>query len=159
MASKMPSKTASKYFMVVAIDFGTTFSGYAFQHTSDYNKDDPTKSIYCPQAWNCGKKQLLSMKTPTCLLLDRNQDIDSFGYEAEEKYANLCLDGDNQSWYYFRRFKMQLMDTKVLFFCQIPTTIYNYSRKPSMHEPPHDKTNKMTVRSAKIQISLGIRPV
>ena len=26
-------------------------------------------------------------------------------------------------------------------------------------EPPHDKTNKMTVRQAKTQISLGIRPV
>ena len=26
-------------------------------------------------------------------------------------------------------------------------------------EPPHDKTNKVTVRSAKTQISLGIRPV
>ena len=115
MASKMASKTASKYFMVVAIDFGTTFSGYAFQHTSDYNPDDPTRNIYCPQAWNCGKKQLISMKTPTCLLLDRNKDIDSFGYEAEEKYANLCLDGDNQNFYYFRRFKMKLMNTEVHF--------------------------------------------
>ena len=27
------------------------------------------------------------------------------------------------------------------------------------HEPPHDKTNKVTVRPAKTQISLGIRPV
>ena len=27
------------------------------------------------------------------------------------------------------------------------------------YEPPHDKTNKMTVRPAKAQISLGIRPV
>ena len=27
------------------------------------------------------------------------------------------------------------------------------------YEPPHDKTNKMTVRPAKIQLSLGIRPV
>ena len=27
------------------------------------------------------------------------------------------------------------------------------------YEPPHDKTNKMTVRLAKTQISLGIRPV
>ena len=26
-------------------------------------------------------------------------------------------------------------------------------------EPPHDKTNKMTVRPAKVQISLGICPV
>ena len=28
----------------------------------------------------------------------------------------------------------------------------------SFYEPPHDKTNKMTVRPAKTQISLGIRP-
>ena len=28
-----------------------------------------------------------------------------------------------------------------------------------INEPPHDKTNKMTVRPAKTQISLGIRPV
>ena len=28
-----------------------------------------------------------------------------------------------------------------------------------MFEPPHDKTNKMTVRTAKTQISLGIHPV
>ena len=27
------------------------------------------------------------------------------------------------------------------------------------YEPPHDKTNKMTVRPAKTQISLGIRPI
>ena len=27
------------------------------------------------------------------------------------------------------------------------------------HEPRHDKTNKVTVRPAKTQISLGIRPV
>ena len=30
---------------------------------------------------------------------------------------------------------------------------------PSKNEPPHDKTNKMTVRPAKTQISLGIRSV
>ena len=29
----------------------------------------------------------------------------------------------------------------------------------SLYEPPHDKTNKMTVRPAKTQICLGIRPV
>ena len=29
----------------------------------------------------------------------------------------------------------------------------------SLHEPPRDKTNKMGVRPAKTQISLGIRPV
>lgn len=100
--------------MVVAIDFGTTFSGYAFQFTKEYGKEDPTKSIFCPQSWNGGKKQLISLKTPTCLLLDQNTDIDCFGYEAEEKYANLCMDGDNKDWYFFRRFKLQLLDTKEL---------------------------------------------
>ena len=28
-----------------------------------------------------------------------------------------------------------------------------------INEPPHDKTNKVAVRPAKTQISLGIRPV
>ena len=33
----------------------------------------------------------------------------------------------------------------------------NYTYK--LYQPPHDKTNKTTVRPAKTQISLGIRPV
>ena len=31
--------------------------------------------------------------------------------------------------------------------------------KCSTYEPPHDKTNRMTVRPAKTQISVGIHPV
>jgi hypothetical protein len=65
----------------------------------------------------------VSIKTPTCLLLDRNQDIDSFGYIAEDKYADLCMDGDNMDWYYFWRFKMHLHDTKVNISCCITTFI------------------------------------
>ena len=34
-----------------------------------------------------------------------------------------------------------------------------YEAQEKKNEPPHDKTNKMTVRPAKTQISLGIRPV
>ena len=39
--------------------------------------------------------------------------------------------------------------------------VYMYLRYlgPSVCEPRHDKTNKMAVRPAKTQISLGIRPV
>ena len=33
------------------------------------------------------------------------------------------------------------------------------SNFPFTYEPPHDKTNKMTVHPAKTKISLGIRPV
>ena len=36
----------------------------------------------------------------------------------------------------------------------------NVNLKMTLNEPPHDKTNnKITVRPAKTQISLGIRPV
>lgn len=101
------------FVLVAAIDFGTTFSGYAFQLTTEYNPDDPTKKILSPQAFNGGAAKLVSLKTATCLLLDRNQGIDSFGFEAEEKYANLCMDGDNEEYYYFRRFKMKLHETQV----------------------------------------------
>ncbi|XP_045193641.2 heat shock 70 kDa protein 12A-like [Mercenaria mercenaria] len=102
------------YVLIVAIDFGTTYSGYAFQLTSEYDQNDPTKRILSPQAWNEGPTKLTSMKTPTCLLLDRNQDIDSFGFVAEDRYADLCMDGDNKNWYYFRRFKMKLHETNGL---------------------------------------------
>ena len=36
---------------------------------------------------------------------------------------------------------------------------YEAENKIDINEPPHDKTNKMTVCPAKIQISLGICPV
>ena len=54
--------------MVCAIDFGTTYSGYAYSM-----RGDPLK-IYCPQ-WRSGMSTLASNKTPTTVLLDRNKDL------------------------------------------------------------------------------------
>ena len=46
--------------------------------------------------------------------------------------------------------------TFLLFYC----TLYTLPGMNDMfNEPPHDKTNKMTVHPVKTQISLGIRPV
>ena len=42
--------------------------------------------------------------------------------------------------------------------CQLQPTL-NVRTNASTNEPRHDKTNKMSVRRAKTQISLGIRPV
>ena len=36
---------------------------------------------------------------------------------------------------------------------------FKYCSSQWKYEPPRDKTNKVSVRSAKTQISLGIRPV
>ncbi|XP_052083292.1 heat shock 70 kDa protein 12B-like isoform X4 [Mytilus californianus] len=97
---------ASDHSLVAVIDFGTTYSGYAFSTRSDY-KTDPLK-IHANQAWNAGGRQLLSLKTPTVLLLDKNKEFVSFGYEAENQYSDLMIEQEHEEYYYFHRFKMKL---------------------------------------------------
>lgn len=66
------------YILVAAIDFGTTFSGYAFSFKSTPGDIKMNKS------WgeNLGFQ---SYKTPTCVLVDPNGDFVAFGYDAEQK--------------------------------------------------------------------------
>ena len=46
------------------------------------------------------------------------------------------------------------------FCCSLAIIVARASGCQSfLNEPPHDKTNKVSVRPAKTQISLGIRPV
>ena len=97
--------------MVAALDFGTTYSGYAFSTISDF-KRDPLK-IHMNPAWNPGRRQLLSPKTPTCILLDGRQQFVSFGYDAENAYTDLVMDDKHHDYYFFSRFKMSLYDVKV----------------------------------------------
>jgi len=99
-----------EYVVVAAIDFGTTYSGYA-----TWLRDDPIK-IRVNKGWIAGSKQLISFKTPTCVLVNPQQKFDSFGYEAENKYADLLEDEEEQGWMFFRRFKMFLHNSKVLVF-------------------------------------------
>lgn len=110
------AKKGRDYLLVAAIDFGTTYSGYAFSMRDTY-KTDPLK-IHANQAWNAGGRQLLSLKTPTCILLNSNKDFDSFGYEAENRYADLVMDGKQDDYYYFHRFKMSLHNNKVIVILQ-----------------------------------------
>lgn len=100
----------SDYLLVAAIDFGTTYSGYAFGMVGDLEKD-PMK-IHANQAWVSGQKNLLSLKTPTCLLLNENQQFKSFGYEAENQYNNIMMDEETENFYYFYRFKMNLHENE-----------------------------------------------
>lgn len=96
--------------LVAAIDFGTSFSGYAFSTLHDYKKD-PLK--ISASTWSAGIGTLVSLKTSTCVLFDSKQKFHSFGYKAEEKYSNLALENRHHDWYYFRRFKMMLYSKKV----------------------------------------------
>lgn len=101
------STVADKYDVVVAIDFGTSFSGFAFS----FNYRDGSEDIYMNRAW--GSAQGYStLKTPTCLLLNPQKKFVKFGFEAAEKYAEL-EDAKDKSFYCFDRFKMMLHGSEV----------------------------------------------
>lgn len=97
--------------LVAAIDFGTTFSGYAFSFKHDYQAD-PSK-VSTNQNWVAGSMALVSLKAPTVVLFDENKKFHSFGYEAENTYSELALDGEHHKWYFFKRFKMRLHEKKI----------------------------------------------
>ena len=93
--------------VVVAFDFGTTFSGYAFSF-----RDDPLK-VQTNGNWIAGSEKLISLKTPTCVLVDPNNDFHSFGFEAENKYTALAEEDELSGWKFFKQFKMILHSNKV----------------------------------------------
>ena len=95
--------------LVAALDFGTTYSGYAFSFRSKPN------DIHTNPEWVAGSEKLISLKCPSSVLLKPDKTLHSFGYEAENKYADLAEDDDHHNWYLFRRFKMTLYETKVSF--------------------------------------------
>ncbi|XP_061165028.1 heat shock 70 kDa protein 12A-like [Saccostrea echinata] len=88
-----------KKLIVAAIDFGTTFSGYAFSFRDNWGK-------VLTNNWQGGS--LISHKAPTVLLLNSKAEFVAFGYEAEDKYASLTEEGDHEDHYLFQRFKMIL---------------------------------------------------
>ena len=98
--------------LAAAIDFGTTYSGYAFSFRDDFQRD-PTKISV--NNWSSGSH--ISMKAPTCVLIKPDGTFDSFGYEADNKYGQLAENEDNlgfhKQWFYFRRFKMVLFNQMV----------------------------------------------
>ncbi|XP_069106430.1 heat shock 70 kDa protein 12A-like [Argopecten irradians] len=98
--------------IVAAIDFGTTYSGYAFTFRTEFDKSDGARQIFSNRWSNSGS--LLSAKAPTTALFDPEYKFHSFGYEAEEKYAELVDTKQHKDWHCFRRFKMQLHNTMTL---------------------------------------------
>ncbi|XP_052690693.1 heat shock 70 kDa protein 12A-like [Crassostrea angulata] len=111
----------SPWPVVCAIDFGTTYSGYAYSMRPDYERHPLNIESY---QWH--SKEMTTLKTPTTILFDKAGNFHSFGYEAEKKYAELAeraqeedgdesVDSDDENdeakiaeWLYFRRFKMKL---------------------------------------------------
>ncbi|KAH3713377.1 heat shock 70 kDa protein 12A-like [Dreissena polymorpha] len=94
---------------VAAIDFGTTYSGYAFSFKSQFETDPCNISA---KTWTGG--QLQSLKAPTCVLIKPDRTtLETFGFDAETRYSQLCETGEHTQWYYFQRFKMLLWKKEI----------------------------------------------
>lgn len=115
-------KSKSTRAAVAAIDFGTTYSGFAFSWKFDWSKVQVIE--------NCSGN-FLSMKVPTSLLLNPNKTFAAFGLQADINYTEMAEKNDSDSdsdsenngekkpnedykkYYYFHRFKMLLHENKV----------------------------------------------
>lgn len=109
------------YLLVAAIDFGTTFSGYAFSSKHDFVKD-PTKASL--RRWIDPISSMMHCKTSTCILFTEDQEVDKFGFEAEAKYLNLISDNNHNNWYFFKKFKMSLYEMQVNYLSTYHSCIY-----------------------------------
>ncbi|CAF0792093.1 unnamed protein product [Rotaria sp. Silwood1] len=89
------------HFVVVAIDFGTTFSGYAFAFTRDID------SILMMRKVDGNDPGVINQKTPTTILLTPNLEFHSFGFFARDFFHDLDPD-EAKRWLYFEKFKMHL---------------------------------------------------
>ena len=96
---------SDSYLVVAAIDFGTTYSGYAFSFRHEYKKDPTKCSTF---TWTAGSGGLQSLKTSSSILFDKRGHFDSCGFEAEDKYSELAIDNEHHDWMFFKRFKMNL---------------------------------------------------
>jgi hypothetical protein len=90
--------------MFCAIDIGTSYSGYAFAPRN--NLANNSCEIYTSH-W---EHEVLSLKTPTVILLDRTMNFHAFGHEADEEFLRLAENKENEQWWYFKDFKMELYD-------------------------------------------------
>nr|XP_022322385.1 heat shock 70 kDa protein 12A-like [Crassostrea virginica]XP_022322386.1 heat shock 70 kDa protein 12A-like [Crassostrea virginica] len=89
----------SKRQLVAGIDFGTTYSGFAYSFKHEWTK------IIVNQ-YHGG--EYLTHKAPTTLLLNPDKSFCKFGFDAEKEYAALAEDDKHRDYFFFRRFKLIL---------------------------------------------------
>ncbi|XP_060065866.1 heat shock 70 kDa protein 12A-like [Ylistrum balloti] len=139
MASYLEEDDVEK-IIVAAIDFGTTYSGYAFAFRNDCANDALRIQ---GNIWNSGSSVGVSLKTSTCALFTPDKKFHSFGFDAEDKYADLTNDNEFHDWYYFRRFKMMLYKNP------------NISRQCTLEDDKGNIMNAMDVFTAIIHYLRG----
>ena len=104
----MASQTPVQRDVIIAIDFGTTYSGfgYVFPNVSQDH-------IYVFQKWGRGQGMAYG-KAPTALLLTEKGEFHKFGYEAVQTYWRQAISKqDCKKILYFDKFKLLLHSEKV----------------------------------------------
>ncbi|KAM9471673.1 heat shock 70 kDa protein 12A-like [Salvelinus alpinus] len=91
---------------LIAIDFGTAYSGYAFCVSSEDSEPRPR----IPK-WG-QEHGFNSPKTPTCILFDEHKEFMKFGYDAKMAYTKMH-GADAQKHFLFENFKMELYGKKI----------------------------------------------
>ncbi|KAM9343885.1 heat shock 70 kDa protein 12A-like [Pholidichthys leucotaenia] len=86
---------------VIAIDFGTAYSGYAFSLTTSSEDIDPRLKLWGEEVG------LETPKTPTCVLFDEHEEFLAFGYKAKDAYLKMRSE-DARKKFFFNCFKMEL---------------------------------------------------
>ncbi|MFT7816376.1 heat shock 70 kDa protein 12A-like [Arapaima gigas] len=103
----------SDSFFIVAVDFGTAYSGYSFCFKSCI---DNIRTVYWGQEMGMN-----SLKTPTCVLFDDNEVFMKFGYEAIMTYTRMDkVEASTKC--FFKNFKMDLYNKTVSRNLMIPAT-------------------------------------
>lgn len=93
---------ASQSVFIIAIDFGTSYSGYCFSLASG---TDQILQVY----WGT-QHSFKTPKMPRGILFNQKQEFKYFGYDAVMKYKSLPS-SQADSRYFFQNFKMQLDNT------------------------------------------------
>ncbi|CAC5408689.1 unnamed protein product [Mytilus coruscus] len=96
--------------LVAAIDFGTTYSGYAYCLQSDYMSDKKKLELKFPD-WKIGDGRA-SYKAPNCVLFKSDMSFHSFGYDAINMCEIFMHKDEIDEMFYFDNFKMVLFDDK-----------------------------------------------
>ena len=118
--NKKKFNSTCRRLFVAAIDFGTTYSGFAFSQRSSW------ENVHFQ---TCSSGDFLSRKEPSVLLLNPDKSFKAFGYNAETTYMEMTkqrnLESDITSqeipekdwrkYYYFSRLKMLLYENEVGF--------------------------------------------
>lgn len=96
---------------VVGVDIGATYSGYAFASRADIEGNRFQFSVNTWQGHSFSSK-----KCPTAVLLNKNEELEAFGYQAKLQFADLFANEKHPDYYFVKDLRNVLQ--KVFILCK-----------------------------------------